>query len=460
MEMEASAGYVEQLESALDKRAKWLEEVQIPLLKDTLTAYQSLFEGAMAMLIRKGLLREDPYNYEQAFTEIVIPSDDILPDFENADEVSFRLASFRRQLKFVSSESTFDLHSLGLARLKKLSGLISYINWLGFGEGSTSPTTRAFARAFMKVRMGSDTMASQILKDAEIQIVKTVHQIRALIAEIIAFHRESWKAELRRKVLAQVDLGTLEGRARKEEAVRAIRRGFVQSMNGKPWYPALSEEVIQEEIAQDGPARKEKILASLAITEPEVVKVAAAPEGKTVLMEAVRILCRPHEEVAVALAVLEENERLLHDSRGSSGGWFRRLLGRNADQQGESRSYKVQYSEPGVPTPKTEVIDFPAFLAETQKKSSLMAALASGKGPAYRKLDATIEELLANFLDRQLNELLLIHRRLSSLNTLFQARAAQEKKSTRGIKIELLTIKNAIVKANQRRHEYRDEVKD
>jgi hypothetical protein len=186
-------------------------------------------------------------------------------------------------------------------------------------------------------------MASQILKDAEIQIVKTVHQVRALIAELIAFHRESWKAELRRKVLTQVDLGALEGRARKEEAVRAIRRGFVQSMNGKPWYPALSEEVIQEEIAEDGPARKEKILASLALAEPAAVKVAAAPEGKTVLMEAVRILCRPHEEVAAALAVLEENERLLHDSRGASGGWLRRLLGRGAEQQGESRSYKVQY---------------------------------------------------------------------------------------------------------------------
>ena len=51
-------------------------------------------------------------------------------------------------------------------------------------------------------------------------------------------------------------------------------------------------------------------------------------------MEAVRILCRPHEEVATALAVLEENERLLHDSRGSSGGWLRRLLGRSADTAG------------------------------------------------------------------------------------------------------------------------------
>jgi hypothetical protein len=457
--MEAPAAYLEKLESALDARATWLETVQIPLLKDTLVAYQSLFEGAMAMLIRKGLLREDPYNYEQAFTEIVIPSDDPLPDFENADEVSFRLASFRRQLKFASAETSFDLHSLGLARLKKLSALISYINWLGFGEGSTSPTTRAFARAFMKVRMGPDTMASQILKDCEIQIVKTVNLLRTIIAQLIAFHRESWKAELRRQVLSQLNLAPQEGRVRREEVVRSVRRGFGQKMNGKPWYPALSEEVIQEEIGEDGPARKEKILASLVIAELETVKTAVLPEGKPVLLEAVRILCRPHEEIATALAVLEENERLLHTSRASSGRWLRRLLGRGPDQQGESRTYKVQYAEPGVPAPRTEPIDFPGFVAETQKKSSLMAALASGKGPAYRKLDATSEELLANFLDKQLNELLLIHRRLASLNTLFQARAAQENRTMRGIKIELLTIKNAIVKANQRRHEYRGEVK-
>jgi hypothetical protein len=93
---------------------------------------------------------------------------------------------------------------------------------------------------------------------------------------------------------------------------------------------------------------------------------------------------------------------------------------------------------------------------DVRKKSSLFAALSSGTGPAYRKLAATAEGQLVAFLDRQLNELLLIHRRLGSLNTLFQARAAEEKKTARGIKIELLTLKNAIVKANQRRHEYKE----
>jgi hypothetical protein len=454
--MEGSESYLAKLGAALDKRAKWLETVQVPLLRDAVSSYQALFEGAMAMLIRKGLLREDPYNYDQAFTEITLPSDATLPDFENTDELSYRLAAFRRQLKYVSGELPYDLQRLTLPRLKKLTALVSFINWLEFGEGSKSPTTRAFARAFMKVRMGSDTMASQILKDCEVQIVKTTHQIRALAAELIAFHRESWKADLRRKVLQSVPLAAAEGHMHKEEALRAIRKGFGQSMAGRPWYPALTEEVLEEELADDGTVRKEKVLTSLAIAEPEQVSTTEAVDGKTILLEATRILCRPHEELATALAILEENERLLLEGRSTGGGWLKRLLGRGGSAPADSHSYKVQYTEPGAPTPKTEAVDFTKFQADVRKKSSLFAALSSGTGPAYRKLTATAEDQLAAFLDRQLNELLLIHRRLTSLNTLFQARVAQEKKTARGIKIELLTLKNAIVKANQRRHEYKD----
>ena len=87
---------------------------------------------------------------------------------------------------------------------------------------------------------------------------------------------------------------------------------------------------------------------------------------------------------------------------------------------------------------------------------SSFASLSTGKGPAFKRLATTSEKELAGFVDKQLNELLLIHRRLGSLNTLLQARVTQEKKTARGVKIELLTIKNALVKANQRRHEYKE----
>ena len=454
--MEGSISYLEQLESSLEKRSQWLESTQIPCLKEALASFDALFEGVMAMLIRKSLLREDPYKYEQAFTEIVLPSDAPLLDSDSSDEVSFRLAAFRRQIKYVSTELSLDLKSLGMARLKKILALVLFINWLEFGEGSTSSTTRAFAHAFMRVRMSPDTMSAQILKDCEIQIVKTVRQIRGLVAELIAFYRESWKLEVRRKVLTRYPPDAALGHVQKEEALRAMRRGFGQSMDGKLWYPALAEELVEEEIADDGAARKRKLLASLAVPEPVQVEIATPAEGRAILMDAVRTICRPHEELATALAILEENDRLLTESRGSRGGWLKRLLGVRISPQAAERICKVQYTEPGVPQPMTETIEFTSFLAEASRKASLLAALSSGTGPAYRRLSDTGEKQLAAFLDKQLNEMLLIHRRLASLNALFQARSAQEKRTSRGIKIELLTLKNSIVNANRKRHEYSD----
>jgi hypothetical protein len=362
-------------------------------------------------------------------------------------------------MKLVTTEYQLDLLTLNLGRLKKLSALLFYVNWLEFGEGSTSPTTRGFARAFMKVRMGGDSIASQVLKDAEMQILRKLQDLREMLAALISFQRESWKADVRRGVLSRIT--PPEGEVKREELLRAMRRTFAQTMPSRPWYNALAEEIADEELGPDGPARKERILAQLVVTETEArsaVETAAAPErggGRETLLEAIRILARPHEDVTLALTVLEENEKLFTEDK-RPGGWLSRLFRRRRQRRPVERVYKVQYTEPGAPDSRIETVDFPAFLLEATKKASLLGVLASGSGPAYRRLAATGDEQLAAFVDRQLNDLLLIHRRMEGLNTVFQARAVQEKKTARGIKVELLTIKNGIVKANQRRHEYRD----
>jgi len=454
--MEAPARYLDQLDAALEKRRQWLDNEQIPRLRDAIASYDTLLEGAVSMLIRKGLLREDPYNYEQSFTDITIPKDDALPEFENADELSYRIAAFRRQLKYVSTELPLDLPKFNLARLKKLSGLISYLNWPELGESSKSPTTRAFARVYMKVRMGVDSLAAQILKDAETQIIKTIHLINGILADLILYCRESWKAEVRRVILPHEAPASVDGHPRREEMVRAIRRGFANRMTGRPWYPSLAEEIAEEELSDDGEERRARVLASLEVAAPVKPRVVEGPDGRAVLLEAVRLLCRPSEDLATAVAVLEENERIVIESRTVKVGWLRRLFLGAPEKKPDDRVYKVEYTEPGGRTSKTEEIDFPKFAADVQKKSSLLAALGTGSGPAYKRLAATSEEHLAAFVDRQLNELLLVHRRLGSLNTLLQARVTQEKKTARGIKIELLTIKNALVKANQRRHDFKD----
>ncbi len=451
--MEGSAEFLQQLTEALEKRGRWLQGAQIPGLKAALQSYQSLFESIMGMLIRKGLLREDPYNYEQSIKDITVPSDEPLPEFENTDETSYRLAEFRRQLKFVVTEADFSLSSLSLARLKKISALYSYVNWSELGDNSTSPITRSFGRAFMKILLGADAMAAQILKDQETQIVKVFHDVRSLVADLVGFHRESWKAEVRRTILPRLMLAP--GQGKKEETFRAIRKAFQKEGGGRPWYPALAQEIIAEELESDAAHRKEKLLASLAIPAPDAGEDKKEADARPLLMEAVRILSRPHEELVTAVESLSESERLLKGREGGIGQTIKRLFRRSEREKADSHTYEIQYAEPAQGTTRTEKVDFPSFAEEARKKATLLASIAAGTGPAYKRLEGTKETILADFVDKQINELLLIHRRLASFNTFFQAKASQSgKQGVRGIKLELLTLRNSLVKANQRRHEY------
>ena len=65
------------------------------------------------------------------------------------------------------------------------------------------------------------------------------------------------------------------------------------------------------------------------------------------------------------------------------------------------------------------------------------------------------EEQLAGFLDKNIRELQSLHKTLSALDDFFKAEVDREdREKIKGIKPELGGIKNAILRANSKRHEY------
>lgn len=453
--MEGSQDFLAQLAEAIARRAAWIETGEIPRLSDALRSYHSLFESIVGMLVRKGLLREDPYNYDQAVTALAVPRDDPLPEVENTDELSYRLAAYRRQLEFLATGQRLTLGTLDMARLKTITSLVNYINWADFGERSSSPMTRAFARSFMKVRMGADPMAAGIIKDSQAQVEKSQAGVRAIIAGIVLFHRESWKLSVRSAILPRLPATATakrEDAAGREDALRAVRRLFTQQSPGKPFYPELVEEILAEDRGEDGGERRAKLLAGLAIAA-EQPKPAAAVPLKPLLLEAARALCRCNAELSAALATLVENQRSLESRRRGIGGLLRRWILRGLGQKDEGSVYEVEYTDNPTAGPKSERISFPGFLADAKKKTAVLTSLA---GPAgLSRLEAAAEPALLEFLDKLLSDLFLLHRRMAGLNAAFQSRAAEGRRTDiKGIRLELVAVKNSIVKANQRRHEY------
>jgi len=79
----------------------------------------------------------------------------------------------------------------------------------------------------------------------------------------------------------------------------------------------------------------------------------------------------------------------------------------------------------------------------------------NSRGPGMVKLEALPDEQIISFLEKNIRELQNLHRTLSALDDFFKAEVDRvDRDKVKGIKPELSTIKNAIVKANSKRHEY------
>jgi hypothetical protein len=117
--------------------------------------------------------------------------------------------------------------------------------------------------------------------------------------------------------------------------------------------------------------------------------------------------------------------------------------------------YEVEYTDVVTGSSKVEKLNFSAFRAEVERKSRFLAAITSKTTAAAKKLEAATEDQLLSVLGKNIEEMQSIHKSMSALDIYFKSETPRaERERMRGIKPELSAVKNGIVKANQKRHEY------
>ena len=444
------------LQKALTVRAEWLETVEVPLLKEALRTYRARFQSIVGTLLKKGMLREDRYDYGGKTRGINPPADGPFAEAASADEMSARMTAYGRQLDFLVDELPLSLAVLDLPALKKISSLLSYIDWSSFSETSNSPTTRALARLVARVRPSLDALSSQVLHESQAQLPKLIGDIRARVTEVEAWARESWKATVRAQVLPAIAARGARAKTDEAEDVQAIRKAFDHALPTSGWHPPLVLEILAEDRSGAAAERREKLLASLAIPQPGAAPADAAQENRRELLDAILSLCKVRADIAFAETVLAENEHELEKRTLSMfqrlRRWLQKSLGRLDD-----RFYEVETRESPKAELKTETIDFLRFVAELREMQGMLSELSDETSPERRRIEAMTEEELGEFLDWQVHQLRHTHRRMEALNVLFQLKAVHLRGATaRSIKLELLGLENGLVRAEKARASLRD----
>ena len=438
--------YQKVLADALRSRADWLEKSELPKLKDELRAYHTGFASLYNLYLKKGLIHEDPYKHEAKIGELEVPSSTGFSEADKLDQLTQRLANYDNQLDFLVNFYQFSAEFLTIDRIKRIVGLVKYIDWVHLSPDSQSPITRAVAEMTNQIKSGSDPLTMSVITESLSHLNRSFNPIMGYLKLLTEYQRETYKLDMREITagMSQSDFANLP----------QLKKKFVQAKPGYPFYAELVEEISKEDFSDEGPELREAVLKKLQVAEAKPKAAKAPVSFKNILLEGIQGLGGTAATFAEILQKMDENQIILQNKKQTFFEKFKRLMQQVFNKEPDPIIYELEYIDPIKGLLVHEKVNFNSFRSDLERKVRTLTPMAS-RGAAASKLESINEDQLVGFLERNIREVQSLHKTLGALDEFFKTavdRADREK--IRGIKPELGTIKNAIVRANSKRHEY------
>ena len=438
--------YLKTLGDALRTRAEWLEKSELPKLKEELRSYHTGFASLYNLYVKKGLIHEDPYKQEAKIGELEVPSSASFSDAEKLDQLTRRLANYDNQLDFLVNFYQFSAEFLTMDRIKRILGLVKYIDWVQLSPDSQNPVTKAVAEMTNQVKVGTDPLTMSVISEALSHLNKAFKPIMGYLKILTDYQKEAYKLDVRdiSSEMSQADAANLQ----------QLRKKITQAKPGFPFYPDLIEELIKEDYTKDGPALREEVLKKLRIADNKPKTAKAQVSYKISLIEGIQSLGGTAGTLTDVASKLNENQTILENRKKNFMEKLRKIFQQMLNKEPDPVIYDVEYMDPIKGIPVREKINISAFRSDLERKIRTLTPMGA-RGAAASKLDAMQEEQLIGFLERSIRDMQSIHKTLTALDEFFKKEVDKDDRDKiRGIKPELGTIKNAILRANSKRHEY------
>ncbi|MCD6396650.1 MAG: hypothetical protein J7L71_03860 [Spirochaetaceae bacterium] len=453
--MEDDNNFLIELETVLEKKKADLEEKELPVLKETIRLFTSAFEGIYSLFLKKGLIAEDPYKYEQKISDITPPSTDMVVDSEKNHAISQRLSVYDSQLDFLNNFYQFSVDFITIPRIKKIILLIRWIKWEKVSEAATDINTRIFAEIVVKITQGPDQMSIKLLKDSLKRLPNLSKKIISFLKALSMYQREKYKFDIRSKIIEELKISSKDMLSSSKNTLQKIKSNFKRIMgNGAPFYSELIKEIFIEETAPEGESLKSDLLKKLKIKEVANEKKKEI-NYRQLLLDSLRIISTASIPLEHALNNLDFNNALSKEKTLSFGDKFRLWFMSFSKNENVKKIIDIDIFDERISSTKTVQLDLINYLDTGRKKMRLAAAAGNKLSSTYRKLESASDDSVLSFINKLLEDLSVINNKLDPVNIYFKSEVGRDlRKNIKGVKIEVTSIKNILIKANQKKHEY------
>ena len=438
-------GYVANLEQVLTARKDYLEREALVKLKEELRVYQSSFASLYNIYLKKKSIDEDPYKHETKISELEVPESTPFQDAKRIEQLSIRLSNYDSQLDFLVNFYQLGVDFLNLDRIKRIVGLVRYIDWVSFSPDSQFLMTKAVSEMTNHSKVGVDTLTLSLIGDCLSKLSKTTSAAMNTLKDLNLYYRENYKLNLRKNVTQTMSAS--------EATPENIRKKMPSVMPGVPFYKELVEEILKEDYVSGGVDLRDAILNTLMVKEEKPKAAKAAVDYKQILLDGIQVIGGASNTLNEVNTKLRENQTVMESRKKGFFEAIKELIRQITNAEPEEVVYNIEKMDETKGLPVKEKLAFYRFLDEMEKKTRILTSFM--RGPAYQKLAAMTEEQIIGYLERNIKDVQNYHKTLNALDEFFKANVVQDDRDKiKGIKPELSALKNTYVKANQMRYDY------
>jgi len=437
--------YIQTLQQVLEDRKEWLERSELGKLKENLRNFHSSFASLYNIFLKKKLIDEDPYKQEAKISELEVPDSTPFQEAKRIEQLSIRLSNYDNQLDFLVNFYQLGMEFLNLERIKRIVGLIRYIDWSGFSPDSQSIMTKVTAEMTNQAKIGVDTLTLSIIGESLSKLSKMTTAVMSTLKILNTYYRESYKLSVRQNVTHSMSAS--------EANPDNIKKKIQSAMPGSPFFKELIDEIIKEDYSSQGQDLKDTIINVLKVPVEKTKDGKPPVDYKIILLNGIQVIggaSSIFNEIAVKL---DENKSVLENRKKSFLHMIKELIRQITNAEPEEVIYNMEYMDKTKGVMVKERLNFFHFRDEMDRKSKILASFV--RGPAYNKLSAMTEDQIIGYLDKNIRDVQSMHKTMNALDDYFKGNAVKEdRERLKGIKPELSALKNIIVKANQLRYEY------
>ena len=459
--MKKALEFHDELKIAIDSRAENLETEILPKLKELFKNYHASLLSILTLLLKKGLIKEDPYKHEQKISEISIPPVTQIMENEKAAQLGSRLSFYDTQLEHITQYYIFSVEFLTRKRINLLKKFVDYIQWSSVAEISKNPTTRVLASVLSNIRNGNDPLSISIINTSINQLSTLQKLIGEDLNKVQHFHREAYKFRVRDRIIINSGIYKYAAENSNKDTLSVIKKKFNETMVDEKFIPELITEILEEEFSTESDELKADLLFKLTDNtskkeKEDTSKPKIKPPSLNMLLNAALTACSASSQLKSLIDKINWNSAIITELTITP--LMKVFIRIFKIDTGSKTVFEIDYIDDLTGMKKTEKIEKADFLRNikilqeelnSQKLKIKVTAITTTEGR---------ENYLIEFIENINTRLKIFTYRAGGIDKYLKkiTETTPVSRQIKGFLIEINAIKNIIIKSRKQAQEYKN----